>query len=245
MSLNSEPAYAPSPLLSVVEIYGPVIQGEGVNIGRATSFIRLGGCDYRCTWCDSMYAVDVKHKSEWTKLTARDIVATLAVVTSTPSQWVSLSGGNPALQPCAELVRLLHADGRRVSVETQGTFFPAWLRDVDLVTLSPKPPSSGMPAPDIVQLARILANCLQVEFKFVIADRADYEFAVNTINALNGASQASLQICTPQAKMNVGNMRSDVLALWDQVSSWAMADRINVRVLPQLHALAYGYERGK
>ena len=49
----------------VQSIFGPTIQGEGPLMGTKTNFIRLAGCDYRCTWCDSMVAVDPIHRATW------------------------------------------------------------------------------------------------------------------------------------------------------------------------------------
>src|SRR3954449_11904275 len=81
----------------VIEIFGPTIQGEGAEAGLPTHFVRLGGCDYRCAWCDTMYAVDprtVRARSE--SLPATEIVGRLHELGGHP-EWVTLSGGNPAL----------------------------------------------------------------------------------------------------------------------------------------------------
>src|SRR5262249_776223 len=51
--------------IRVSEIFGPTIQGEGVLIGLPTVFVRSGGCDYRCSWCDSMHAVDTRFRADW------------------------------------------------------------------------------------------------------------------------------------------------------------------------------------
>src|SRR3954454_18364888 len=81
----------------VIEIFGPTIQGEGAEAGLPTHFVRLGGCDYRCSWCDTMYAVDpatVRATSE--RLEVAEIVERLGRLDGHP-EWVTLSGGNPAL----------------------------------------------------------------------------------------------------------------------------------------------------
>src|SRR3954453_23079289 len=81
----------------VIEIFGPTIQGEGAEAGLPRHFVRLGGCDYRCSWCDTMYAVDpatVRATSE--RLLAAEIVERLERLEGRP-EWVTLSGGNPAL----------------------------------------------------------------------------------------------------------------------------------------------------
>src|SRR5687768_8363312 len=79
----------------VIEVFGPTIQGEGAEAGVSTHFIRLGGCDYRCTWCDTMYAVDpplVRANAE--RLSVDAILARVAGLEGQP-RWVTLSGGNP------------------------------------------------------------------------------------------------------------------------------------------------------
>src|SRR5262245_23511922 len=146
----------PGKTFPVVEIFGPVLQGEGRMIGTPTLFVRLGYCDHRCAWCDSLYAVLPKQVREnATQLTAGPIRDQLdALDASVP--WVTRSGGNPALHDLSELVALLHAAGRKLAVETQGTVFRDWLYDCAVVTVSPKPPSSGMET-NFAQLDRFAA----------------------------------------------------------------------------------------
>jgi len=127
----------------VVEVFGPTIQGEGELAGMPTAFVRFGGCDYRCSWCDSLHAVLPEHVRGAHRMTPAQIAAALEALPGRPD-WVTLSGGNPALLELGDLVALLHAAGRRVAVETQGSVWRDWLGDVDLLTISPKPPSSGM-----------------------------------------------------------------------------------------------------
>src|SRR3954453_18768223 len=88
----------------VIEVFGPTIQGEGAEAGLPTHFVRFGGCDYRCSWCDTMYAVD----PATVRATARpsstnQIVDELSTLGGAP-EWVTLSGGNPALHHLGPLV---------------------------------------------------------------------------------------------------------------------------------------------
>ena len=96
--------------IAVIETFGPTIQGEGPLAGSKTMFIRFGGCDYRCTKCDSLHAViPAAVKENATYLTAQEIADRIippAKATGTP--WVTLSGGNPCMWDLSELVRLLH-----------------------------------------------------------------------------------------------------------------------------------------
>ena len=59
----------------ISEIFGPTIQGEGVLIGQPTVFVRIGGCDYRCSWCDTLHAVDSAYRTEWKRMSAAAIMA--------------------------------------------------------------------------------------------------------------------------------------------------------------------------
>ena len=137
-------APARAKLIPVVEIFGPTVQGEGAEAGIPTHFVRVGGCDFRCSWCDTMYAVDpeiVRATAE--KLSSQEIVARVEGLGGRPD-WVTISGGNPALHQLDDVVWRLHGAGFRVSVETQGSRWASWLGAVDRLTISPKPPSSGM-----------------------------------------------------------------------------------------------------
>ena len=129
---------------AVIEIFGPTIQGEGAEAGMPTHFIRLGGCDFRCSWCDTMYAVEpATVRVTAHRLSVEEIVQALDRLTGAP-RWVTISGGNPALHRLDPLIERLHSHDYRVSVETQGSVWRSWLGDVDRLTVSPKPPSSGM-----------------------------------------------------------------------------------------------------
>ena len=77
----------------VSEIFGPTVQGEGPLIGRPSVFVRTGGCDYRCRWCDTLYAVLPEHRGEWTAMTAEEIVARVGELAGGPLL-VTLTGGN-------------------------------------------------------------------------------------------------------------------------------------------------------
>src|SRR4051794_33329479 len=91
----------------VIEVFGPTIQGEGAEAGLPTHFVRFGGCDYRCSWCDTMYAVDPTAVRETARsLTTEEIVSEVRGLGGRPN-WVALSGGNPALHELGPLVERL------------------------------------------------------------------------------------------------------------------------------------------
>lgn len=59
--------------IRVSEIFGPTIQGEGILIGLPTVFVRTGGCDYRCSWCDTLHAVDSDYRDQWQPMSVDEI----------------------------------------------------------------------------------------------------------------------------------------------------------------------------
>src|SRR3954454_1831515 len=88
----------------VIEIFGPTIQGEGAEAGLPTHFVRLGGCDYRCSWCDTMYAVDPRTVRETAEqLSGEGIIERVRGLAGHP-EWVTISGGNPALHRIDALI---------------------------------------------------------------------------------------------------------------------------------------------
>ncbi|MFN3526350.1 MAG: 7-carboxy-7-deazaguanine synthase QueE, partial [Paracoccus sp. (in: a-proteobacteria)] len=87
---------APDRPLRIAEIFGPTIQGEGVLIGEPTVFVRAGGCDYRCVWCDSLHAVDSAFRDTWSPMSTGQIWDEVVRLSGGQALTVSISGGNPA-----------------------------------------------------------------------------------------------------------------------------------------------------
>lgn len=131
--------------IPLVEMFGPTIQGEGSVIGQQTYFLRFGLCDYKCKMCDSMHAVlpsEVKRNATW--LTQQEIYNNfLEFHVPGSTNWVTFSGGNPAVHELGHLLGLLRLQGFKVNVETQGTLWKGWLGNVDSLTISPKGPGMG------------------------------------------------------------------------------------------------------
>ncbi len=223
----------------IVETFGPVLQGEGRMIGTPTLFVRLGYCDYQCSWCDTLYAVLPEHvRASSTPMTATQIRDRLRELDATVP-WVTLSGGNPVMHDLAELVALLHAEGRKMAVETQGTVFRDWVRECEVVTVSPKPPSSGMET-NVIQLDRFAA-LPNANLKVVIFDAADLAYARHVHRRYRGVP------CYLQVGNRVGtDDRDALLAKLDWLGHQALADPAlqDAIVLPQLHVLLYGNRRG-
>ena len=78
-------------MLRIAEIFGPTIQGEGAVIGQPTVFVRAGGCDYRCDWCDSLHAVDSAYRHTWAKMSPQEVM----------DEVERLSGGVPLTVACS------------------------------------------------------------------------------------------------------------------------------------------------
>jgi 7-carboxy-7-deazaguanine synthase len=106
--------------ISVSEIFGPTVQGEGAVIGKPTVFVRTGGCDYRCSWCDSKFAVLPEFRDTWRRMSSEAVLAKVKDLSPRPIL-ITLSGGNPALQPFRPLIQLAKTEGYRFTIETQGT----------------------------------------------------------------------------------------------------------------------------
>ncbi len=235
-----------SKLLNICEIFGPTIQGEGAQIGRPTLFVRTGGCDYRCSWCDTLYAVEPKFAKNWQKMSAQDIMAEIGRLSKDTPMNVTLSGGNPAMQAFEELIDLGHAKGYSFSMETQGSLQRVWFTKLDTLTLSPKGPSSGMETDwDILQnCAKAAGPDTDVSLKVVIFNQDDYAFAQKAATLL---PELPLYL-QPGNHMVADDKPADipgVLARLRWLAEKVADDRWQKAcVLPQLHVLAWGNERG-
>lgn len=242
----------------VIEIFGPTIQGEGALAGKVTQFVRFGGCDYRCAWCDSSYAVlpeEVRKHAE--KLTADEIVERVVALDGKPD-WVTLSGGNPALHQLDLLVDSLHDCKFKVAVETQGSLWKDWLINVDQLTVSPKPPSSRMyTAKNMDQLYNFMDQYWEKEqltpicFKIPVYDEQDYDMAVETHAAFLGIP-FYLSVVTEMGGLygDFAEGRKDTRDTLLERTRWlyerVSADGLmgDITVIPQLHALVWGHGRG-
>ena len=231
-------------LIPVVEIFGPTIQGEGAEAGLPTHFVRVGGCDFRCSWCDTMYAVDpqiVRATAE--KLSTHEIVERVNALRGRPD-WVTISGGNPALHKLDELVSGLHDAGFQVSVETQGSRWASWLGRVDRLTISPKPPSSGMATPrNTDQFEAFMKNAIRAAhskaaLKIVVFDDGDLAWA-RDVAARWHDLPLYLSAGTP---VPAGpDVRDAVGARYGWLCESVAGDNglARARVLPQLHVIAW------
>ena len=244
----------------VMEVFGPTVQGEGPLAGSLTHFVRLGACDYRCTWCDSLFAVIPEQvKEHATKMNPFQIVDALNALTPS-APWVTISGGNPALHDLTDLSQRLQSHGWRVAVETQGSVWRDWLSFVDMLIVSPKPPSSRMAtdrhAKQTFEFFGHLNDhsaAYQWAYKGVVFTREDFEWHVRlheqlrmTYSFQGGGFYLSAGT-DPFHGESLKDTRNGVSTNYKQLCEWVIDDPAvsqYVRVLPQLHVLAWGHKRG-
>jgi 7-carboxy-7-deazaguanine synthase len=202
-------------VLTVTEIFHS-IQGESTRAGEACVFVRLTACDLRCAWCDTAYAFYEGRKMS--------IDAVVSAVEQHGCALVEITGGEPLLQDDVyPLMERLLAAGRTVMLETGGhrpidRVPPAVIKIVDV-----KCPGSGEAGKnDWTNLERLAPHD---EVKFVVQDRADYEFARDVIARHHLPARAAAVLISP------------VHGVLDPktLSEWILADRLPARLQLQLH----------
>jgi 7-carboxy-7-deazaguanine synthase len=202
-------------MLTINEIFHSV-QGESTYAGRPCVFVRLTACDLRCSWCDTPYAFHEGRK--------RSLEDVLREVEGYECPLVEVTGGEPLLQEAVyPLMESLVEMGKTVLLETGGHRSTSRV-PVDVVTiLDVKCPGSGESHRNCWEnLAKLRAHD---EVKFVVKDRADYEYARNVIEerALPGRV-AAIHFSPVHGVLDPKSL-----------SEWVLADRLPVRVQLQLH----------
>ena len=233
-----------SETIRISEIFGPTIQGEGALIGQPTVFVRTGGCDYRCTWCDTLHAVDSEFRHEWAPMSAEEIMDEVKKLSGEKPLMVSLSGGNPAIQPLKPLIDLGHEKDYHFALETQGSIAQDWFADLDVLTLSPKPPSSEMETDWAAFDACVEAaqRKPEIALKIVIFDEADYKYAQEAAQRypdLKLYLQPGNHQVDGAAETEALNERMRWIVEKVQQDKW-----FNACVLPQLHVMLWGNQKG-
>lgn len=211
-------------MLKITEIFHS-IQGEALQAGLPTAFIRLTGCPLRCVYCDSEYAF---YGGKWVHFD--DI---LAEVRRYDTPYVCVTGGEPLAQKrCPELLTLLCDEGFEVSLETSGAVdISAADRRVSRV-MDLKTPASGEVLKNLWSNLEELGGKDQI--KFVICSRADYEWARAQVR-----DRGLDTICEVLFSPAWGQVEARDLA------GWILEDRLPVRLQLQLHKLLWGDVPGK
>jgi 7-carboxy-7-deazaguanine synthase len=205
--------------LRVNEIFHS-IQGESLYAGLPCVFIRLSGCNLRCSYCDTRHAYD-----EGECMGIEDI---LAAATRFECQLVEITGGEPLCQDGTPALAKTLLDHRHtVLVETNGSLPISVLDNRCIRIVDIKCPASGESHRNDYDNIRRLNPADQL--KFVIADRNDYDFAKKVIE----------ESIPPIAMSNI--LFSAVLGVLPLaiLSQWILSDRLNVRLQPQLHKVIW------
>lgn len=215
--------------MHIIEIYKS-IQGESSFTGLPCIFVRLAGCNLRCTWCDSEYTF-----TGGRKMPADEIEAEVEKLA--PVKLVEITGGEPMLQE-RELVpfmqRLL-TKGYTLLLETSGERPLANVPQAVHKIVDVKCPGSGEAGS--FDVANLKALTPSDEIKFVVADRADYEFARDFARAHGLEKLVSNVILSPAFRKNAGPARETANCLLDpqDLVTWMLEDGWNARLGLQIH----------
>lgn len=219
---SARPARIPAnERLRISEIYASV-QGESTHVGKPCVFVRLTGCNLRCTWCDSEFT--------FTGGQMRRLDEIVAEAHDFGIHTVEVTGGEPLVQRNApELMRRLLALGHEVLLETSGSVSIAEVPEAVHVILDLKAPDSGEVAANLWSNLELLQP--HHEVKIVVASRADYEWARDVI-AKHGIHERCPVMISPA---------------WGQVdlaalAGWIVEDRLPARMQLQLHKVVWGAE---
>jgi 7-carboxy-7-deazaguanine synthase len=221
---GDEPGGALARRLKITEIFHS-LQGEADTVGFPTVFVRLTGCPLRCQYCDTAYAF---HGGEW-----RTIEEVLAKVAEYSPHYVCVTGGEPLAQKtCLPLLESLCDAGYRVSLETSGAMplgavDPRVIRVVDVKT-----PGSREERRNRYDELTLLRPAEQI--KFVICDRADYEWSRAKVAELDLTARCTV-LFSPSAEQLPAR----------ELAEWILADRLPVRFQLQLHKILWGNVPGR
>jgi 7-carboxy-7-deazaguanine synthase len=215
------------------------IQGEGTRAGLPCIFVRLTGCNLRCTWCDTAYAFHGGKKMSVEQVCSRvDELAgrgDLRHASSAAVPLVELTGGEPLLQEeIYSLADVLLADGYIVMIETSGERYVGRLPKEVIKIVDVKCPDSGEAGTFEVRNLEALGPGDEV--KFVISTRRDYEFASKFTAKYNLATRVRQVLFSP--------VFDDPEGKWQgleprELVEWILADGLPVRLGLQLHKFVW------
>jgi 7-carboxy-7-deazaguanine synthase len=205
--------------MKVCEIFAS-IQGESTYAGLPCIFVRMTGCNLRCTYCDTTYAYD-----EGTEMTVKEIID---AVCSYGFNLVEITGGEPLLQKDAgSLISQLLDLHFKVLIETNGSMD---IRDVDrraIIIMDVKTQGSGMS--DSMRMENLSLLKKSDELKFVITDKADYDWACALVRKFSWPEKCTVLFSPVYGKLSPS-----------ELSKWIIADKMPVRMNLQLHKYIYG-----
>ncbi|AVP99811.1 7-carboxy-7-deazaguanine synthase QueE [Ahniella affigens] len=210
--------------LKITEVFLS-LQGEARDVGWPTTFIRLTGCPLRCTYCDTTYSF---FGGTW-----RQIDDLVDEATQNGARHVCVTGGEPLSQKrCLILLKKLCDAGFLVSLETSGAIDISAVDSRVSRVLDLKTPSSGEMARN--RLANLPLLTAHDQVKFVIGDRADYDWSVQMLKTHNLAQRAEVLFSPSHGQITA-----------TELADWIIADRLPVRFQWQLHKQLWGETPGK
>lgn len=210
--------------LRVAEIFYS-LQGETRTVGVPTVFVRLTGCPLRCGYCDTAYAFQ---GGEW-----RSIADILKEVASYQPRYVTVTGGEPLAQKmCLTLLSRLCDVHYEVSLETSGALDISQLDPRVIKVMDLKTPGSGEVDKNLYGNLAHLSPRDQI--KFVLCDRADYQWAKEILNEYDLSSRCEVLFSPSHQQLNA-----------TALADWILADRLPVRLQIQLHKYLWGETPGK
>lgn len=209
--------------LKIYEIFHS-LQGETSRSGLPTVFVRLTGCPMRCTYCDTEYAFSGGSNME--------IADILAKVAEFGAHYVTVTGGEPLAQKqCHDLLKSLCDAGYSVSLETGGAMNIAPVDKRVSIILDIKTPASNEEKKNLwSNLAHIKPSD---EIKFVLCNRADYDWAKVKLNELKLVEKCPV-LFSPSFHELAAN----------ELATWVLADKLQVRMQIQLHKILWGEKQG-
>ena len=220
--------------LRITEVFYS-LQGETRTAGLPTVFVRLTGCPLRCQYCDSAYA--------FSGGTVRPLDSILEQVAGFRPRYVCVTGGEPLAQPNAiALMDRLLSLGYEISLETAGALS---VKDVPAAVskvMDLKTPSSGEVDKNLWENLDYL-TCHD-QLKIVIADRADYDWAVDKLHAYELDKKVGTVWFSPMFDVHTAH-KGEVPNIATQLAEWILADGLPVRFGLQLHKIIWADAKGK
>ena len=205
-------------LFNVSEIFYS-IQGEGTRAGMPCVFIRMQGCRLRCVWCDTKYALEIGQKE--IEMTGNDIIR---LVESFGCKFIEFTGGEPLEQPEITFLMTYFCDnGYTVTIETSGYLDISDIDNRVVKILDVKCPGSKMEKKNRYENLNFLEK--HDEVKFVITDKADYDFAKSITEKYDLPNRTAAVLFAPV----FGQVD------YQEFAEWILQDKLNVRMQLQLH----------